>query len=224
MGLILMLNAGVARGDCVILLHGLARTSNSMNAIENELIQQGYYVANIGYPSILGSIEELAEDAIPRGIQQCQGLGKINFVSHSMGGILIRQYLSLHRIRKLDRVVMLAPPNQGSEIVDALAGFPGVEWVNLESGKQLGTGPDSLPGRLGRVNFDLGIIAGTRTTNPLTSKLLPDPDDGKVSVASTRVEGMNDHLVLPVSHSFMMRNHQVLKQITYYLKHGKFSR
>ncbi|NKB77706.1 MAG: alpha/beta hydrolase [Gammaproteobacteria bacterium] len=220
----LLLTIGAARGECVILLHGLARTNNSMNDIEDTLINEGYHVANIGYLSIVGSIEELAEDAIPRGLSQCQGFGKVSFVSHSMGGILIRQYLSLHRIKRLKRVVMLAPPNQGSEIVDKISGFPGFEWINLESGKQLGTGKNSLPRKLGKADFDLGIIAGTKTTNPFTSRLLPDPDDGKVSVASTRVKGMNDHLVLPVSHSLMMKNYRVLKQIVHYLKHGKFLR
>jgi len=124
----------------------------------------------------------------------------------------------------LGRVVMLAPPNQGSEVVDKLRDVPGFKFINGTAGLQLGTDADSIPVKLGSVDFDLGVIAGNRTVNLLLSRMLPNPDDGKVSVASTRVEGMADHITLPVTHTFMMRSKSVIEQAVYFVEHGRFKK
>jgi hypothetical protein len=141
-----------------------------------------------------------------------------------MGGILVRHYLEDRDIDRLGRVVMLGPPNQGSEVIDRYAKWPGFEWFSGPAGLQLGTGEASVPRSLGPAHFDLGIIAGDHTLNPILSQILPGKDDGKVSVDSTRVEGMNDHLEMPVTHVFMMRNQAVIEQVLYYLAHGEFDR
>ena len=210
--------------DCVVLLHGLWRSDASMNAMERGLASAGYTVRNIGYESTGHSVETLAAETVPRAVEACGEAGAIHFVTHSMGGIVLRQYLETGDIDRLGRVVMLGPPNQGSEVVDRYARFPGFEWFAGPAGLQLGTGQASVPRGLGPAEFDVGIIAGTRSINPILSTLLPDRDDGKVSVAATRVEGMNDHLEMPVTHVFMMRNRDVLAQVIHYLSHGRFLR
>ena len=107
---------------------------------------------------------------------------------------------------------------------ESYARFPGFEWFAGPAGMQLGTGEASVPRQLGPVRFDVGVIAGTQSINPILSTLLPDRDDGKVSVEATRVEGMNDHLELPVTHVFMMRDDEVMDQVIYYLANGRFKR
>jgi len=213
-----------ANSACVILLHGLARTNSSMNKLELALTKQDFTVVNQKYPSRDYSIEILAEKAIQPALAQCPPESEINFVTHSLGGILVRQYLSEHRIEQLNHVVMLGPPNQGSEVVDKLQNFPGFHFVNGDAGVQLGTGDLSVPNSLGKANFDVGIIAGTRSINWILSFLIPDSDDGKVSVARTRLEGMNDHIEMPVTHPFMMKNKKVIAQVIHYLKYGNFNR
>lgn len=208
--------------ECVILLHGLARSAHSMDKIAQRLTDEGYRVLNIDYPSRAYSIEELAEQTITDALAQCGDL-PVSFVTHSMGGILVRQFLSNHSIENLNKVVMLGPPNKGTEIVDKLSHLPGFSFVNGEAGAQLGTGALSLPNQLGKANFDVGIIAGTQSINLLLSSLIPDTDDGKVSVESTKVDGMNDHIEMPTTHVFMMRNDDVIKQVICYLKQGKFN-
>lgn len=207
--------------EAVILLHGLARSASSMEKIAQQLAKAGYQVLNIDYPSRAHPIEELAEQAITSALAQCKGK-KVNFVTHSMGGILVRQFLSNHHIERLNKVVMLGPPNKGTEVVDKLSNLPGFHFVNGEAGLQLGTGEMSVPKKLGKVNFDLGVIAGTQSINLLLSSLIPDTDDGKVSVENTKVEGMNDHIEMPTTHVFMMRNEAVIKQIIHYLEYGYF--
>lgn len=222
--LLLILSAPALAGDCVILLHGLARTSNSMNKMEHALHKAGYQVANIDYPSRKATIEELADKTIQRGLEQCPAEASVNFVTHSLGGILVRQYLSTNRIEQLKRVVMLGPPNKGSEVIDKLSGKPGFKLINGPAGFQLGTGKASVPNKLGPADFDLGIIAGTHSINLILSSMLPNPDDGKVSVANTKLEGMNDHIEMPVTHPFMMRNPKVIAQVIHYLQQGSFEK
>lgn len=210
--------------DNVILLHGLARTDRSMHKLEQALLEQGYCVDNVRYESTRHDIETLSEQAIGAALATCPAGQPVHFVTHSLGGILVRQYLENHRIENLGRVVMLGPPNKGSEVVDKLAEFPGFHFINGDAGMQLGTGATSVPNRLGRADFDLGIIAGTRSVNLLLSSIIPGADDGKVSVENTRLEGMRDHLEMPVTHTFMMQNTEVIEQVIHYLRFGEFRR
>lgn len=207
-----------------MLLHGLARSSSSMDEMEQKLTRAGYYVANIDYPSTQKPISELAEIAVNDGLNECKknDANSINFVTHSLGGILVRQYYKNHQPYNVKRVVMLGPPNQGSEVIDNLKDTPGFELMNGPAGMQLGTREIDIPKSLGPVNFDLGVIAGTRSINLILSTFLPDPDDGKVSVESAKVEGMCGFISLPVTHPLMMGNNEVIAEVAYFLRYGRF--
>lgn len=210
--------------DCAILLHGLGRSQSAMSDLAVALERAGYTTVNKTYPSTKYRIEKLADDAIAHALGACPKKSKINFVSHSLGGILIREYLSKNNIDNLGRVVMLAPPNKGSEIADKLSLLPQFKKINIPAALQLGTSRFSVPNRLGPAHFSLGIIAGTRSINPILSQVLPNPDDGKVSVESTKLAGMDDHIALPVTHTFMMRNKTVIAQVLFFLKKGRFNK
>lgn len=212
--------------DVVVLLHGLGRTDLSMSRMENALARRGYRVENVSYPSTQHSIEYLAFDVLGPRLQACcvDSPGKIHFVTHSMGGIVLRYYLENRELGNLGRVVMLSPPNQGSELADWVAENPLLQRLVGPSVEQLGTGPESIPKQLGPVDFELGIITGDRTLNPLFSRMIPGADDGKVSVESAKVGGMTDFLVVPHSHTYIMLQEDVVDQVIYFLEHGKFRR
>lgn len=216
---------GVLKPENVILLHGLCRTSHSMAKMQQALVNAGYTVWNVDYPSRNSLIPKLADDAIGKALAECRqnGATKINFVTHSMGGILVRSYLARNSIPELGRVVMLAPPNQGSEVVDKLGGFKLFKWINGPAGNEMGTGKDSLPNLLSPANFPLGIIAGDRSINWINSLLIPGPDDGKVSVKRTKLAGMTDFIVIHATHPLIMRNNEAIEQTIAFLRNGKFN-
>lgn len=210
--------------DNVILLHGLARTDKSMARLQRALEKEGYCVVNSDYDSRGGDIETLAVKAIEPALAACRPAQPVHFVTHSLGGILVRQYLANHQIDNLGRVVMLGPPNKGSEVVDTLADFPGFHFINGDAVLELGTGEASVPNQLGKADFDLGIIAGTRSVNLILSTMIQGVNDGKVSVESTRLEGMKDHIEMGATHPFMMNNNAVIEQVLHYLETGRFKR
>jgi len=200
-----------------------------MRLIERALVDHGYRVINLGYPSRAADVATLATN-IGRQIATLEGDEPIDFVTHSLGGILLRvavatRVLSPQRIR---RVVMLGPPNGGSELADILPQIPvfGALYRRITgpAGLELGTAPNGVIGRLPPVSFDVGVIAGNRSYNPVFSAILGDANDGKVRVERTRVEGMRDFLVVPQWHPLMMLAPKVVAQVLHYLEAGAFER
>ncbi len=214
-----------ASDACVVLVHGLVRTASSMDKMAEALTEAGYNVANVDYPSRKHLIGALSDAAIPAGVDACRKSGshRIHMVTHSLGGILVRDYLDRHAIDELQRVIMLAPPNHGSAVVDHLKDVPGVTFLNGPTFEQLGTDAKSIPLQLGPPVVDTAVIAGSRSINLYLSTFLANPDDGKVSVASARLEGMCAMLVLGVSHPFIMKDEEAIAQTINYLENGRFT-
>ena len=209
----------------VIVAHGLGRTTASMAILANRLEEAGFRVVRFGYPSRTEPIEALV-DRLRDAVAQCCGDDprRVHFVTHSMGGVLVRGYLSERPEPHEGRVVMLSPPNQGSEIVDAFADSPLLRSFLGPAGSRLGTAPDGIAGQFGPIRFSLGIITGNLSLNPIGSWLIPGPDDGTVGVDRAKVEGASAFLVLPATHTFIMNRRDVAEEVAHFLRHGRFRR
>ena len=148
----------------------------------------------------------------------------VSFVTHSLGGIIVRQLAATRAVDHFGRVVMLGPPNHGSEVVDALGDWYVFKALNGPAGQQLGTSADSLARSLGSAEFPVGIIAGDRSINWILSAIIPGEDDGKVSIESAKLEGMRDFIVLSASHPFLMNDRRAIEQTIHFLARGCFVR
>jgi pimeloyl-ACP methyl ester carboxylesterase len=210
--------------ETVVLLHGLGRSDRSMRPLERHVSGAGFQVRNLRYPSTDLSPEELVAHLHAELSTCCSDASRVHFVTHSLGGILVRAYLADHPLANLGRVVMLAPPNHGSELADLVSDSKLVRLALGPTAQQLGTGPGSLPNRLPAPTFELGIIAGTRSVNPISGLLLPGESDGTVSVESTRLPGMADFITVPASHTFIMKSDATASHVVEFLRHGHFLR
>ncbi|MCL2761171.1 MAG: alpha/beta fold hydrolase [Desulfuromonadales bacterium] len=213
--------------ELVVVLHGLGRTNASMWRITRALEHSGYRVVSCTYPSRTMPAEEIASKWLPQLLAENNAATapRVHFVTHSLGGIIVRLWLrDCGAPANMGRIVMIAPPNHGSEIPDHLGHNPFFRFFTGINGMRLGTSPDSLPCSLGALppHVELGIIAGNRSLNPLFSSWIPGPDDGKVSVASTKLEGMCDHIVMPYSHTWLTIRSAVIEKIIAFLHDGKF--
>jgi len=211
----------------VVLLHGLGRTSRSMRRIERRLLARGYRVLNIDYPSRTGDIARLARH-VAADVATWESGRTLHFVTHSLGGIILREAVVCGRLpaERIGRVVMLGPPNGGSELVDELNRLPVLERLLGRAvgpaGKQLGVGRESYVTKLPPVTFSVGVIAGNRSFNPFFSAILGDANDGKVRIERTRVEGMTDFLVVRQWHAMLPVAGEVISQTIRFLEFGSF--
>ena len=215
-----------AAAGYVILLHGLGRSAGSMAKLADTINALGYRVCNIDYPSTTGTITELARDHVVPAIKACRDdlTTAVSFVTHSLGGIIVRELIKDQLVENVHRVVMLSPPNEGSELVDKLSKYWLFDLILGPAGNELGTDSKSKPNGLGAADFELGIVMGTRSINPVGSLLIPGRDDGTVSIESSKLKGMADFIEVPANHAFIMKNPEAIQQVIHFLQYGRFDR
>jgi esterase/lipase len=210
----------------VILLHGIIRNHFDMLLLEKRMKKEGYACINIKYPSTKHAIEELAEQINTR-LEQNEdytGAHKVHFVAHSMGGLITRHILAKHRPANLGSVVMLGTPNKGSEMADYLADHKYLatpfHFIFGPSASQLRTHHKHFENEI--IDFPLGIIASDASLNPIGKQVFGAPNDTVVSIESTKIEGMSDHIIIPSPHALMMFDPRIINQVARFLKYGKF--
>jgi triacylglycerol lipase len=209
-------------GDYVIILHGITRSNKHMQKLATYLQKDGFDVINLSYPSTTHKIEDLTEIINKEISQRTPENKRIHFIGYSMGGLMVRALIHKYNYKNLGKVVQLAPPNQGSELADFVKNFWPYKKIFGPAGQQLITDQSAVKHIFGEVNYELGIIAGNATIDPISSAIIPGENDGKVAVERTKLEGMKDHIVVSASHTFFPFNKEVQKQTLYFLKNGNF--
>lgn len=213
-----------AEGDHVVMLDGIGHDGRDMLPMGKYLQQAGYRAIALGYPSTSLPIERIADQFLPEKLARLvpDDGRTLHFVTHSMGGIVLRQYLYALGQPRLGRVVMIAPPNHGSPIAEMLKDILFYDWYFGPAGSQLCDGRGSLPKALPSADFDLGVIAGNISLDPWFDPLFDEPHDGKVAVSSTRLKGMREHRVVTHSHYGIHRSRRVYALVLNYLRNGSF--
>jgi triacylglycerol lipase len=209
----------------VVLIHGIMRTSRGMRPLEASLRRLGWAPVLVDYPSTHHDIATLARDHLGPAIAAVERRHRgrpLQVVAHSMGGLVLRSLAAQGPIPALHRVVLLGTPNHGSEISDRIADWWLYRRLFGPAGQQLRTGPRGITPCLPAPPAETGIIAGSRPLHPLLARLLPRPNDGKVSLASTHLAGQADHILLPEDHDLMLLKPRVHAQVVHFLRHGRF--
>lgn len=211
--------------DTVVLVHGLGRSPRSLLAVRWSLWRSGYRVVSVRYPSRRVTVQEAVDEWLVPALERLvlEPGSRVHFVTHSLGGILFRAWARKRPSEfPLGRTVMLGPPNQGSEVLEALSRH---RWVRRLLGpvvEELGANERSLPRQLGAVPPDTGIIMGNRAVIPFFREILGPESDGIVTVAGGWVAGQADFMVTAADHTFMMWRPQVLQAVNRFLKEGCF--
>ncbi len=214
----------MTHGHHVIILHGLGMNRLSMSGVAHHLSKNGWQAHNISYPSLNKGFEEIVIDHIAPAVAAIDA-DSIDFVGHSMGGLLIRLYALRYGVQRIRRAVMLGTPNHGSQVADVMRGYAAFQWFAGAVGQGLTTAAEGIHAQLPPVNFDCGVIAGDSGFLNLGTTYLADiprPNDGIVSVESTRVAGMKDHVVVSAEHSQMILSPAVWQLAAKFLTDGKF--
>ncbi|NQZ14647.1 MAG: alpha/beta hydrolase [Alphaproteobacteria bacterium] len=213
--------------ELVVLLHGIARTSSSMNSIESMLQKDGYTTLNITYPSKKKDLNGLAEYLKKEHLIDSlwKDYSHIHVITHSMGGLVARRYFDRYKNDipkdKLGKIIMLAPPNKGSKIADIMQTLLPYKWYYGPSGSELTT--EVQRDIKSDIYYDLGVIAGTKEWPYFVAAfVIPGKSDGRVSVNNTKIKGMTDFLTVNGTHTFIMNKPEVHSQILYFLRHSKF--
>ncbi|AKE52139.1 alpha/beta hydrolase [Kangiella geojedonensis] len=214
----------VLKKEAVILIHGMGRSRRSMKRLENYLRQKGYVTYNRSYPSTVANIERSAVHYINSALANISrdDVSKIHFVTHSLGGLLVRYYLSNHKIKQLGRIVMLAPPNNGSEVAERYRNHFWYRWMTGAPGQQLHKSGNALLEKLKPVETEVGVIAGTSSSDPWFNHVFEGEHDGKVSVNDAKLSEMKDLITVSHGHTFIMNKRKVKRHIVNFLNTGNF--
>jgi len=207
----------------VLLLHGHGRFGASMALLARAALRRGYATLSPSYP-YRRSLPAIAQWLAPRIASFEESFsGPLHIVAHSLGGLVARALIAAHPPQRLDRVVMLAPPNQGSELADLIFRLR-LRWMLGASGAYLRTArSEAEQAVLGTIDYPVGVIAGDRSLMPVPAAMLGRPNDGKVRIAATHADGIADHVTLPVTHTLMVYDRRVIDATYTFLEDGAFA-
>ncbi len=206
-------------GKAVVLVHGIIRSSKSFGPMAQALRDAGYQVFAFDYPSTHVEIEASAT-YLNRALSSLEGIEEINFVVHSMGGLVVRASLAERDDPRFHRMVMLGVPNQGARLANLVKENVLYRVVYGPAGQQLAEDPAGFVARLPTPSFEFAIIAGGRGTLDGYNPLIPGDDDGTISVACTRLPGAADFATFPALHSFLMKNGDIIAAGERFLRTG----
>ena len=209
-------------GEAVILIHGLVRSSKSMRTLARrlELDAEGLQTFGFTYPSTRVDIAQAAR-YLNSAIESLEGIERIHFVAHSMGGLVVRAWAAEHSDPRIGRLVMIATPNQGAELADRFERNTVYRVVFGAAGQQLTRAEDGFIAKLPAPEFEFGVIAGGNGGSGY-NPLIPGDNDGTVSVDSTRLPGAADFVVVDRLHTFIVSAPETAEYTARFLKTGRF--
>ena len=208
--------------ELVVLIHGIRDKPYIMWKLEQGLSKSGYSIMNLHYPSVKADMDSIVSLVHSRLAPRLQDYQKINFVTHSLGGIVMRAYLHKHKQSNFQRLVMIAPPNKGAIMAERFEDFFIYKWIYGQTGQKLGKDSTDYWQQIPPPSIDFGIIAGGLGNDKGFNPLIPGDDDGTVGVAETKIAGAQDFIVIPGLHTSLLWQNRTLEQVLYFLEYNHF--
>lgn len=209
------------RNEKVVLVHGFCRTSRNMSYLNTYLRRAGYTTFAPTLPTLCGSLEECTME-FTRAFQLLRkDYDRIHFVAHSMGGLIVRLFLSLHEVDKLGRCVLIATPNNGTDLAVQAKKLCSRSLQIFKPLQSFLPGKLTIHPPLNRPLPEIGVIAGDKN-NLLFSKFIQGDNDGRVPVSSVPYEGIQESALVPFNHLKIHHNEQVAGMVVQFIKSGKF--
>ncbi|MGZ0164632.1 MAG: esterase/lipase family protein [Planctomycetales bacterium] len=209
------------KGEAVVLLHGIFRSSKAMSRVQDRLEKDGYLVVPFDYPSTRVDIAASAK-MLGQVVESLEGVEKISFVTHSLGGLVVRSWLGQGGDERARCLVMMGTPNKGAEVADILRNWHLYRLILGPAGQQLVADQSGDIAKLPIPEIPFSVIAGGKGTTDGYNPLIPGDDDGLVAASSAYLGGAEDSMTLPVLHSFLPFNAAVIDAVSLYLKTGAF--
>lgn len=203
--------------ETIVLLQAMGRGRASLWVLDTRLQQAGYKTVNFPFVAYGQSIDDLAQQFCSF-IRERVKTKRYHIIAHSLGNLIVRAAFRYDVPEGLCRIIMLAPPNQPAELTRVLRDNPIYKWFTGESGQELAS--DEFYRDLPIPPTEFGIIAGTKNQ----SFMVKEPNDGVITVESTKLEGMKDWITVPQSHTFIMNSRLVASLCISFLEHGLFDR
>ena len=210
------------KAHLIVLLHGINKNKSSLKNLEQFLLSHNFATLNITYPSTKYSIEDLVDIVHADINDELHKYKAVSFVGFSMGGLLIRAYLNKYKTPNLDKVVMIGTPNNGSEVADFLTKNKLYKKLFGPAGDQLTTSKNKHNSLFGEIDYECGIIAGDLPLDFCYPIMRKSASDGKVSVNSTKLQNMTDHIIIKAPHWYMPKSKKMWKQVLHFLLYSKF--
>jgi triacylglycerol lipase len=215
---------GVKRGsgdELVICLHGLWRSKWAMEPLAKQCVNSGFSCINLPYPSFRNTLEQMVERLDLLIQKEAENFSKIHLLTHSLGGVIVRRYLDTCSHEKCSKVLMVAPPLQGSMIVDWLGKSP-LRRVLGPAGEFLSTA--QMAGECQTISQDVesAVIMGDRVKIPILHHIIEGASDGIIRVQAGKIEGLNHFKVVHADHTFITSDPEVLAAADRFLRTGGF--
>ena len=193
----------------VLLIHGLFMTSHIMLPIAHHLRRHGFDCFGYDYPTRIRSVDghgrELA--AFLEGF----AAATFHVVTHSMRALLLRSAVAHSPLlaKRIRRVVMIAPPNKGSDV--ASFWYDRV-WTRklIVPLEDMRSEADSRIHALPAPDLDIGVLAAEH--------------DGAVRYPYTFLATEKDRMVLPSSHTLILLRRDAAQAVERFLSTGSFRR
>lgn len=209
----------------VYVIHGYGNPKSIMNKIYKDVKKAGFVVENYAYPGLYVELDTIGKQLYLDVMKD--GVDSVSFVTHSMGGLVVRAMLKYSgtdkNFPKIFRIVMIAPPNRGADIADFFKAADGIKVLLGPNVEKMETDSTSYANQLPiPCNSEVGIIVGVRKKERGYNLFIPGNNDGLLAPKRVYLGNEKDVVILNYGHLSLIKRKAPRKLVIEFLRVGFF--